>query len=102
MGKKKSDSKKKKGAQLLIRVDRDERDAFVALCDEKDTSAAREIRRFMREWVLANQPVIPQPTQSEPPVDQTPTQESAPVEAAPVEPAAEKPRKSRRSAKSPA
>ncbi|MFN4101364.1 MAG: hypothetical protein ACK4GT_16480 [Pararhodobacter sp.] len=45
---------KKKGSQLVIRVDRSERDAFVALCDRLDTSAAREIRRFMRDMVAAH------------------------------------------------
>lgn len=54
MSKHKSDGKdKKKGSQLVIRVDRAERDAFVSLCDRQDTSAAREIRRFMRERVAA-------------------------------------------------
>lgn len=45
---------KKKGSQLVIRIDKAERDAFVALCDRMDTSAAREIRRFMREQVAAD------------------------------------------------
>ena len=42
---------KKKSSQLVIRVEKAERDAFVALCDQLDTSAAREIRQFMRERV---------------------------------------------------
>jgi hypothetical protein len=42
---------KKKASQLVIRVEKAERDAFVALCNRLDTSAAREIRRFMRERV---------------------------------------------------
>lgn len=55
MSKHKSDGKKKKkGSQLVIRLDKGERDAFVALCDKLDTSAAREIRSFMRDWVGAN------------------------------------------------
>ncbi len=56
MGKQKSDDKKKKKktSQLVIRIDAGERDAFVKLCDTLDTSAAREIRRFMRDWVAAN------------------------------------------------
>ncbi len=44
---------KKKSSQLVIRVEKAERDAFVALCDRLDTSAAREIRQFMRERVAA-------------------------------------------------
>ncbi len=41
----------KKDTQLLIRINSAERDAFVALCDELDTSAAREIRRFIRGFL---------------------------------------------------
>lgn len=52
MAKHKSEAKdKKKSSQLVIRIDKAERDVFVALCDRMDTSAAREIRRFMREFV---------------------------------------------------
>ncbi|MCW8826672.1 MAG: hypothetical protein OQK78_09645 [Gammaproteobacteria bacterium] len=41
----------KKDSQLLIRINGEERDRFVDLCDELDTSAAREIRRFIREYL---------------------------------------------------
>jgi hypothetical protein len=62
---KKSDRKKKtgkKGSQLAIRIEESERDAFVALCDRLDTSAAREIRRFMRDFVASHAPpAIPEP-----------------------------------------
>lgn len=56
MGKQKSDDKKKKkkSSQLVIRIEAGERDAFVKLCDTLDTSAAREIRRFMRDRVAAH------------------------------------------------
>ncbi|MCX7302524.1 MAG: hypothetical protein NTX73_19480 [Rhodobacterales bacterium] len=55
MGKNKSSSKEKgKSSQLVIRIDKAERTAFVSLCEALDTSAAREIRRFMREFVAAN------------------------------------------------
>lgn len=40
----------KKDSQLLIRINAAERDQFVALCEELDTSAAREIRRFIRRF----------------------------------------------------
>lgn len=56
MGKHKDGKKHKKGSQFVIRVDKSERDAFVSLCDALDTSAAREIRRFMRDWVSTNTP----------------------------------------------
>ena len=45
----------KKDSQLLIRINSAERDQFIALCDELDTSAAREIRRFIRRFVLEYQ-----------------------------------------------
>ena len=46
--------KKKKDSQLIVRVTAGEREAFVDICDRLDTSASREIRRFMREFVTAN------------------------------------------------
>lgn len=48
---KKIRDKKKKDSQLVIRISGKEREAFVSLCDELDTSAAREIRRFIRGFV---------------------------------------------------
>jgi len=45
----------KKDGQLLIRINSAERDEFIALCDELDTSAARELRKFIRSFVKANQ-----------------------------------------------
>lgn len=52
---KKSDKKPgKKSSQLVIRVEKSERDAFVELCEKLDTSAAREIRHFMRDFVKKN------------------------------------------------
>ncbi|MEX0307971.1 MAG: hypothetical protein AB3N12_11360 [Ruegeria sp.] len=52
----KKDGKKstKKNSQLVLRLDKDERDAFVELCKELDTSAAREIRRFIRGFIKEN------------------------------------------------
>lgn len=43
-----------KDSQLLIRINGGERDQFVDLCDQLDTSAAREIRRFIREFMKKN------------------------------------------------
>lgn len=50
---KKSDKKSssKKDSQLILRLDKGDRDAFVALCKEMDTSAAREIRHFIRRFL---------------------------------------------------
>ena len=46
--------KNKKDSQLVLRLDQEERDAFVALCKDMDTSAAREIRHFIRRFVKEN------------------------------------------------
>lgn len=46
--KKKKKKPGKKDSQLVLRINGEERDAFVQLCEELDTSAAREIRRFIR------------------------------------------------------
>ncbi len=43
--------KKKNDGQLMIRIPVEDRDRFVALCEQLDTSAAREIRRFIRQFV---------------------------------------------------
>ena len=52
MTKKKDDKKSgKKDSQLVLRLDKHERDAFIKLCKELDTSAAREIRGFIREFL---------------------------------------------------
>jgi len=49
------DKKKKKNSQLIIRINQEERDEFVSLCDELDTSAAREVRRFIRSFLAEHQ-----------------------------------------------
>ena len=46
--------KNKKDSQLIIRINGEERDRFVALCEELDTSAAREIRRFIRDFIASS------------------------------------------------
>lgn len=52
----KKDDKKgnKKDSQLVLRLDKEERDAFVELCKDLDTSAAREIRGFIRRFMKDN------------------------------------------------
>ena len=42
---------KKKNAQLVLRLNKDLRDRFVGACQERDTSAAREIRRFIKKFL---------------------------------------------------
>ncbi len=43
--------KHKKDSQLIIRINELERNRFVELCNELDTSAAREIRRFIHDFM---------------------------------------------------
>jgi len=52
---KKKKKAQKKDAQLVIRIHSAERDEFINLCDELDTSAAREIRKFIRGFIKENQ-----------------------------------------------
>ena len=47
--------KTKKDAQLIVRISKAERDAFVELCEELDTSAAREVRRFIRDFLTRHE-----------------------------------------------
>lgn len=49
MAKKKK--KAKKDAQFVLRLDREMRDRFIDICQELDTSAAREIRRFIKQFI---------------------------------------------------
>lgn len=41
----------RKDSQLLIRINGEERDAFVQRCEELNTSAAKEIRRFIKQFM---------------------------------------------------
>ncbi len=47
----KEKNKKKKNSQLIIRLNKEEKDAFIELCDDIDTSAAREVRHFIRKFL---------------------------------------------------
>ena len=44
----------KKNKQLVVRLTEEERDQFVSLCYDMDTSAAREIRRFIKKFIERN------------------------------------------------
>ena len=46
----KKKNKRKKDAQLVLRLDSKMRDQFVDACQDLDTSAAREIRRFIKRF----------------------------------------------------
>ncbi len=51
---KKEKKSTKKNSQLVLRLDKEDRDAFVDLCKSLDTSAAREIRAFIRDFMKRN------------------------------------------------
>lgn len=91
MGKHKAHGKdKKKSSQLVIRLEKAERDAFVSLCDRLDTSAAREIRRFMRELVAAHAVDGAASSASEaPPVEEATDRESTGIDMVPTATVAE-------------
>lgn len=48
----------KKDSQLVIRINGEERDEFVSLCEELDTSAAREIRKCIRQFVTEHKTTV--------------------------------------------
>ena len=48
---KEKQKKSRKDAQLVLRLDTELRDRFVDACQELDTSAAREVRRFIKRFL---------------------------------------------------
>ncbi len=42
---------KKKDAQLVVRLPKDVRDRFIDACQDVDTSAAREVRKFIKRFL---------------------------------------------------
>ena len=47
----KTQKKPKKDAQLVLRLNKDLRDRFVDACQDLDTTAAREVRRFIKRFL---------------------------------------------------
>ena len=47
----KKKSKNKKEAQLVIRLDGKVRDQFIDACQDLDTTASREMRRFIKRFL---------------------------------------------------
>ncbi len=43
--------KKTKDAQFVLRLQGEVRDQFVGICEELDSSAAREVRRFIKRFI---------------------------------------------------
>lgn len=53
--------KAKKNSQLVVRINDAQRDRFVSLCEELDTSAAREVRRFIRLFLAEHENTLEKP-----------------------------------------
>ena len=52
MGKRKKQKSDKDGeAKLVVRIETDLRDAFIEACQAIDTTASREVRRFIRDFL---------------------------------------------------
>jgi hypothetical protein len=54
MGKRKKQSEKSgkdDEAKLVVRIEAELRDAFIEACQERDTTASREVRRFIRDFL---------------------------------------------------
>jgi hypothetical protein len=52
MGKRKKQKSDKDGdAKLVVRIETDLRDAFIEACQALDTTASREVRRFIRDFL---------------------------------------------------
>jgi hypothetical protein len=49
--KKKPAKENSKDSQLIIRISASDRVRFISVCNSLDTSAAREIRRFIRDFL---------------------------------------------------
>ena len=47
----KKNKNKKKDAQLVLRLDKKMRDRFIDACKDLDTSAAREVRKFIKKFL---------------------------------------------------
>lgn len=43
--------KKEKNDQLLIKINKDEKKKFIKLCERDDTTASRELRKFIDSYI---------------------------------------------------
>lgn len=47
-------SKKIKNDQLLVKINKDVKKKFIEVCEIEDTSASREVRRFIEKFIEEN------------------------------------------------
>ena len=45
----------KKDDNLLVKINKEDKKEFIALCKELDTSASREVRHFIKKFIQENQ-----------------------------------------------
>ena len=43
--------KKEKNDQLLVKINREVKKKFIELCEKDDTTASREVRRFIESYI---------------------------------------------------
>lgn len=48
----------KKDDNLLVKINKEDKKEFIALCKELDTSASREVRHFIKNFIQENQKQI--------------------------------------------
>lgn len=48
---KKRKSAREEDVKLVVRIEAELRDAFIEACQEQDTTASREVRRFIRDFL---------------------------------------------------
>ena len=44
-------AKKEKNDQLLIKINKDVKKKFINICESQDTSASREVRKFIENFI---------------------------------------------------
>ena len=44
-------SKKEKNDQLLVKINKDDKKKFIRLCEADDTTASREVRKFIENFI---------------------------------------------------
>jgi hypothetical protein len=47
-------NKKPKNDQLLVKINKEDKKKFIALCESDDTTASREIRKFIERFLKEN------------------------------------------------
>lgn len=76
--KEKSKAKARKSSQLVLRVEKPMKEAFIAVCESLDSSAGREVRRFMQDFIASHTLAEPDAPAAAPEPDAAPEPGTAP------------------------